>query len=409
LRGTPSPLQPATPSELSLAITSASKPGTEFFANSMNATREAMEATGHAFVTIGASMDVRKWGWPGYLTFSKGALSKAASSSQGPPAADVKNSEEEKPVEGAADTDDVVGGDRVALSLEVEAGLRGDVDRESLHEAMSTDGREWRHEEEDAPLGEENTAAVHSTSQISETMAPDPDPDADATPQAESDALQDAQASSPSSPASPSTPVIHPSDLTSSPSLSSSQSTLPAPVPAPSFRSFSLHFSPREDPLDTARKHVMYMTTEQLTLAFLEPTPALSEGDNAALYQTSSALLANVQGLIDHDEASNLETPITAAKILQPKDKHLIAMDNHNTTVTSAEFASYSEHLFNGSQMIANGDAIEVFSRTQGPQHWHIARREPEGTVYLEVLQKETSLADVENELVGIVRRFRDR
>jgi len=93
--------------------------------------------------------------------------------------------------------------------------------------------------------------------------------------------------------------------------------------------------------------------TEQLTLAFLEPTPAISEDDNAALYQTSSALLESIQGLIDHDEASNLETPITAVKILQPKDKYLIAMDNHNTTVTSADFASYSEHLFDGSQMIA--------------------------------------------------------
>ena len=57
--------------------------------------------------------------------------------------------------------------------------------------------------------------------------------------------------------------------------------------------------------------------------------------------------------------------------------------------------------------ILRNGDATEVFSRTQGPQHWHIARREPEGTVHLEVLRKETSLADVENELVGIVRRFR--
>lgn len=57
--------------------------------------------------------------------------------------------------------------------------------------------------------------------------------------------------------------------------------------------------------------------------------------------------------------------------------------------------------------VLRNGDATEVFSRTQGPQHWHIARRESEGTVYLEVLRKETSLADVENELVGIVRRFR--
>lgn len=91
---------------------------------------------------------------------------------------------------------------------------------------------------------------------------------------------------------------------------------------------------------------------EQLTLAFLEPTPTMSEEDNTALYQSSSALLANVQGLIDHDEASNTETPVTAAKILQPKDKYLIAKHN-DTTVTSAEFASHSEHLFNGSQMIA--------------------------------------------------------
>jgi len=91
---------------------------------------------------------------------------------------------------------------------------------------------------------------------------------------------------------------------------------------------------------------------EQITLAFLEPTPTISEGNNTALYQNSSALLENVQGLIDQDEASNTETPVTAAKILQPKDKYLIAKHN-DTMVTSTEFASHSEHLFNGSQMIA--------------------------------------------------------
>ena len=56
--------------------------------------------------------------------------------------------------------------------------------------------------------------------------------------------------------------------------------------------------------------------------------------------------------MIDHDEANNTETPVTAAKILQPKDKYLIVKDN-DTMVTSAEFTSHSEHLFNGSQMIA--------------------------------------------------------
>ena len=92
---------------------------------------------------------------------------------------------------------------------------------------------------------------------------------------------------------------------------------------------------------------------DQLTLAFLEPTATTPEEDNnTTLYQASSALLANVQGLIDHDEASNAETPLTAAKILQPKDKYVIATSD-GTTVTSAEFSSRSEHLFNGSQLIA--------------------------------------------------------
>jgi hypothetical protein len=91
---------------------------------------------------------------------------------------------------------------------------------------------------------------------------------------------------------------------------------------------------------------------DQLALAFLEPTPTISDEDNAALYQASSALLANIQGLIDHDEASAIETPVTAAKILQPKDKYVIVA-GRDTTVTSAEFSSYSEHLFNGSRLVA--------------------------------------------------------
>jgi len=283
-----------------------------------------------------------------------------------------------------------------------EAGLRGEVDRESLHEAMATDGREFFHEE--GPRGEENTAAEGSTSQTGDMTAVEDDK-LQMADGPSIDEQQDEQDLPP--PASPSTPIVHLPDLTSSPSLSSSQSTLPAPIPPPSFRSFYLHLSPNDAPLNTVPRRVLFLTKEQLTLVFFEPSLAITEDENTTLYQASSALLANVQGLIDHDEANNAETPVTAAKILQPKDRYLIVRNNE-TTVTSAEFASHSEHLFSGSQMIANGDATEVFSRTQGPQHWHIARREPEGTVYLEVLRKETSLADVENELVGTVRRFRD-
>lgn len=237
LRVIPSPLPPATPSEPSPMT---SKPGADIFASSMNATREAMEATGHAFVTIGASMDVRKWNWPGYLTF-KGGPPKTAP--QDIPA-DAKTSAEERPVETKADS--VAGGPG---STDPVAGLRGEVDRESLHEAMSTDGVELLPTK--LPLEEENTSADDSTSQTRETKA-----DADVTPPP-SDSLHDEQHSSPPS---PSTPIVHPPDLASSPS---SQSTLPVPIPAPSFRPFSLHFSSHDDPLATAQRRVLYITVSE--------------------------------------------------------------------------------------------------------------------------------------------------
>lgn len=72
-------------------------------------------------------------------------------------------------------------------------------------------------------------------------------------------------------------------------------------------------------------------------------------------------------------------------------------------------------------------DAVEVFSRTQGVQHWHIAKREPnlslvtdmnnapatdsvggDAIMYMEISRKETSLADVDNELAEVVRKATD-
>jgi hypothetical protein len=60
-------------------------------------------------------------------------------------------------------------------------------------------------------------------------------------------------------------------------------------------------------------------------------------------------------------------------------------------------------------------ETSEVFSRGQNPQHWHIAKRGIGTTsdnpvadsreVYLEVFRKESSLADVDNVLAGIVRK----
>jgi hypothetical protein len=52
----------------------------------------------------------------------------------------------------------------------------------------------------------------------------------------------------------------------------------------------------------------------------------------------------------------------------------------------------------------------EIFSRGQNPQHWHVAKAGPSNgnSVYLEVGRKETSLADVDNTLAGLLRRKND-
>ena len=61
---------------------------------------------------------------------------------------------------------------------------------------------------------------------------------------------------------------------------------------------------------------------------------------------------------------------------------------------------------------------LEVFSRGQNPQHWHVAHRglgeeddvgNEEGGVYLEVMRKESSLTDVDNEMAGILRRYSEQ
>lgn len=63
----------------------------------------------------------------------------------------------------------------------------------------------------------------------------------------------------------------------------------------------------------------------------------------------------------------------------------------------------------------------EVFSRGQNPQHWYMARRtfiqtgdgqigggvgEP-AEVYMQVFRKETSLADVDNVMTGVVKSWK--
>lgn len=225
------------------------KQGTDIFASSMNATRGAMGATGQAFVAIGASMDVRKWSWPGYLTFNKGTMHKTGPQNHQPEGAEYglekQNAEPE---------DDKTAGELVPPNT--EARIEVEVDRESLHEAMSDGISEPQGEEN---VGEGTAPVADLASEAEDTDATTPA--ADDILQNASQLLQDERECSP--PASPSTPVVRPPDFVSHPSPSSSQSTLPVPPPAPSFRSFTLHFA-HDDPLVTVPRRVLYITVSDV-------------------------------------------------------------------------------------------------------------------------------------------------
>jgi hypothetical protein len=215
----------------------------------MNATRGAMGATGQAFVAIGASMDVRKWNWPGYLTFNKGTMQKTGLQDYQPE--DAENDLEKQ----QAELEDKAADEPVPPNT--EARIEVEVDRESLHEAMS-DGMSEPHGEE--TVGEE-TAPITELAPEATDATTATTPAAEDILQSASQPLLDEQECSP--PASPSTPVVRPPDFVSPSSPSSSQSTLPIPPPAPSFRSFTLHFS-HDDPLVTVQRRVLYITVSGL-------------------------------------------------------------------------------------------------------------------------------------------------
>lgn len=131
-------------------------------------------------------------------------------------------------------------------------------------------------------------------------------------------------------------------------------------------------------------------------------------------------------------------TPVTAAKILQPKDTHIFYVEGGYAVTGVGGFKSTSEHLYNGQQLLegsvdifggsfyfksADGwiiffsdqDVVEVFSRDSNPQHWHIARqgkvldsegRTAQNTIYYHSARKESSLADVDNEAAAVMRKF---
>ncbi|KAL1723055.1 hypothetical protein EV715DRAFT_246384 [Schizophyllum commune] len=166
------------------------------------------------------------------------------------------------------------------------------------------------------------------------------------------------------------------------------------------------------------RKIALYMRSG-LTLAYIadgcddEIARARDESPSSGVTDKMPALFDALETATTTEElGGSLESLPSTARILQPKDQHIISTENFS--ISSSGFSSRSEHLYNIQQLLDSDPEIrEVFSRGQNPQYWHVGRRglgndrkeDVAGDIFMEVFRKEASLADVDNAVVASIRK----
>lgn len=378
---------------------------------------------GTAFMNIppmNLNLDVRniKWNWPGYLTFGKANSARPSvpttplEPSRSHSSAPSVNEQEEKPTATppAAAMEDNKSDPRKDQPV---------IDTESLQEAMESDGIHAHPSAESSPLPsppvvtplpegvaspitEESSPDSHLTAE--ETPLPDSSDDEksdnsedhdDTRLESSTDGLTVGQPDTP--------PVVSPPP------------TPPPPEPLPSFLQTTVFLPEGDDPSNTARRKVLHLTRNAVTLAFVVPYDL--DLDLPALAEDSVRHLKNVDEVIESDARKSLEMSLpNVTKILEPQDKYVISTARGYTSMSQQGMTSKSEHLFNGQHTLhSDFDVVEVFSRGQNPQHWHLSRRglgidhegnPVDGEVYMEIAKKESTLTDVENQLAGVVKRF---
>ncbi|KAG5649611.1 hypothetical protein H0H81_002856 [Sphagnurus paluster] len=319
-------------------------------------------------VNMHVSMDVRKWGWPGYLTFGKGGTKRP----------NFEQSEQE--VAPATESDEVKAAE--SLSREVIRLDKGALDDAISEEASITD----------KALDVSSSSDIVDLSRISELEPIEEISDSAKNQDAIHDSTDRAN-----------------SNLTFVPGSSS-----PTPeAPPPSFSAIHVHLADPENPLLTVRQKLFYILRERTMLALVGLDEILATSELALdaftlLDNIETTLMAELSKTITPDQLS------TAAKMLQPTDTHLVSAGQF--AISSPNFSSKSGHLYNVQGLQTNDpDISEVFSRGLNPQHWHIARRglgpnahnydADHGEVFMQIFRKEASLSDVDNVLAGVVKR----
>ncbi|KIY71863.1 hypothetical protein CYLTODRAFT_440956 [Cylindrobasidium torrendii FP15055 ss-10] len=208
------------------------------------------------------------------------------------------------------------------------------------------------------------------------------------------------EGSTSTAPVSGTTLTLRGSDIPSEPLR-----TPPPQSPMPILIPTSVHLAPHGEPLKTERRRMHLYLRYPIAFAFLADDPPEAE----TVKRMSRDILAGLEA--DPLLGSSVDTLPSAAKILQPKDRHIIL--HHGYTRSNEAFESNGEQLYSAQRLFETDDDIqEVFSRGVNPQHWHTARRrwnpEAPSEIYMEVLRKETTLADVDNVAIGVARKFLD-
>ncbi|KAI0788770.1 hypothetical protein C8Q75DRAFT_767861 [Abortiporus biennis] len=387
------------------------------------------------------NMDVRniKWNWGGYMSFGKGgggstsnATPKIAISLPQTPTTVTDN---KSPL--ASDVNSLgVPADLEPPKSHSEPSATGtvtpDIDTESLQEAISTENAL-------VPTSPSRTHSIHSrspsvTSPIQEsnilpiaTESPIEEKEEETEPKktgsVQNEVEEEPQPTPIPGPEVATTESIPPSTPSAPPAELEPDIPETPVIPPPTFLSSTVYLLPEsdeapEDPCAVVRKRVWHATIDNITFACV--VDADTEIDLKPISQLLPSLIHRMQEAIKEDEAKALENSIpTVTKILEPQDLYIISKGPYTTSskdVHGGGFKSKSEHLFYGQQILESDmDVLEVFSRGQNPQHWHISRRglgtdkegnQVDGEAFMEIARKESTLTDVDNVLAGVTRKF---
>ncbi|KAK0202668.1 hypothetical protein DFS33DRAFT_1262996 [Desarmillaria ectypa] len=327
-------------------------------------------------VNLNINMDVRKWGWPGYLTFKGPAKRPEIPTAEVKPPTPKDGGEIENVEIDKSALDDAIHSD--VISVHSTKPTNGDASVNSSHGDESADLETSAGTSRSSSLGSSNTSLSA---------------DEKAASQGSHDNPVESSTSS------------HDDDS----SISSKEGSISSPSlePPPELSRITVYLADPPDGLNTRRRKVVYMTQHSILVA----VAGLEYVDyDLSLSAKVHELCIEVKRVLDDDVLmSSTETLPSATKILQPKDRHLFSRAQF--TISNDKFAAQPEQFYMAQHLLeSDPDVQEVFSRGMNPQYWHIAQRalnrDTDGDVYLEVSRKETSLSDVDNVLAGVVRRY---